>query len=169
MSKRPQQLKKIPVAALRLGMHLQAFEGNWIDHPFWKTSFVLRDSTDLRKVLDSAVTACWIDTARGLDVREDDGRPTVAPRQPATPAQVARPREAASAGPGVAAPATPPPPQPSTDMATELRQAARLCQRSREAVHLMFAEARLGHALQAEHCLPLVDDITQSVFRNPGR
>ena len=32
----------------------------------------------------------------------------------------------------------------------------------------MFAEARLGRALEAERCLPLVDDITQSVFRNPG-
>ena len=53
-------------------------------------------------------------------------------------------------------------------MASELRHAALLCQRSREAVTRMFSEARLGHALQAERCLPLVDDITQSVFRNPG-
>jgi HD-GYP domain-containing protein (c-di-GMP phosphodiesterase class II) len=53
-------------------------------------------------------------------------------------------------------------------MAEELREAARLCQRSRRAVSSMFAEARLGKALQAERCLPLVDDITQSVFRNPG-
>jgi HD-GYP domain-containing protein (c-di-GMP phosphodiesterase class II) len=53
-------------------------------------------------------------------------------------------------------------------MAAELRQAAKLCQRSREAVTSMFAEARLGRALEAERCLPLVDDITQSVFRNPG-
>lgn len=53
-------------------------------------------------------------------------------------------------------------------MATELRQAAKLCHRSREVVTSMFAEARLGRALEAERCLPLVDDITQSVFRNPG-
>jgi putative nucleotidyltransferase with HDIG domain len=53
-------------------------------------------------------------------------------------------------------------------MAEELHQAAQLCHRSREAVTSMFAEARLGHALQAERCLPLVDDITQSVYRNPG-
>ena len=167
MSKRPAQLKKIPVTALRLGMHLQAFEGNWIDHPFWKTSFVLRDRADLREVLDSAVTECWIDTAHGLDVRDAADRPAVAPRQSAPAGRVARPGMALPAGPGAAAPAAAPPP-PSTDMATELRQAARLCQRSREAVNLMFTEARLGHALQAGRCLPLVDDITQSVFRNPG-
>ncbi len=75
MRTRSQQLKKIPVTALRLGMHLHAFEGAWTDPPFWKTNFVLRDSADLRKVLDSVVTDCWTDTLRGLDVREDDGLP----------------------------------------------------------------------------------------------
>ena len=34
-------LKKIPVAQLCLGMHLHAFEGNWLDHPFWKSRFLL--------------------------------------------------------------------------------------------------------------------------------
>jgi HD-GYP domain-containing protein (c-di-GMP phosphodiesterase class II) len=53
-------------------------------------------------------------------------------------------------------------------MAAELRRAAELCERSREVVTGLFNEARLGHALQAERCAPLVDDITQSVFRNPG-
>ena len=180
MSIRPQQLKKIPVNALRLGMYLHGFEGAWTDHPFWKTSFVLRDSADLRKVLDSAVTACWIDTSRGLDVREDDSRPALAPRQAAASALEARSvgqvTVAGRARADLSAPAPAPtpapapgsPPPPSADMATELRQAARLCQRSRGAVTLMFSEARLGHALQAERCRPLVDDITQSVFRNPG-
>ena len=32
----------------------------------------------------------------------------------------------------------------------------------------MFNDARLGKAVDTEHCLPLVDDITQSVSRNPG-
>jgi HD-GYP domain-containing protein (c-di-GMP phosphodiesterase class II) len=35
-------------------------------------------------------------------------------------------------------------------------------------VKKMFAEVRLGQAVNAERCLPLVDDIAQSVFRNPG-
>ncbi len=181
MTGRPAHLKKIPVSQLRLGMHLHAFDGSWIDHPFWKSSFVLRDSADLRKVLDSAVTDCWIDTTRGLDVRQADDRPAVAPlvAVPARPPVPSAASAASGAGAGgagaasaaavVALPAAVPAMRPpSTDMATELRHAARLCQRSREAVNLMFTEARLGHAVQAERCLPLVNDITQSVFRNPG-
>ena len=61
-------LKKIAVDQLRLGMHLHALEGAWIDHPFWKTRFVLRDPADLAKLRASGVKECWIDTAKGLDV-----------------------------------------------------------------------------------------------------
>ncbi|HEY2979503.1 MAG TPA: HD-GYP domain-containing protein, partial [Burkholderiaceae bacterium] len=46
--------------------------------------------------------------------------------------------------------------------------ATRLCKRAHDAVTAMFGEARLGRAIDAEHCLPLVNDITESVFRNPG-
>ena len=180
MSDADQHLKKIPVTQLRLGMHLHALDGNWIAHPFWKTRFVLKDGGDIRRVLDSPVQDCWINTARGLDV--------LAPRLPGLPGlntplhpplRPARvPHRAPPHGaepPDALGPACGPPAAPAsqarparTEMADELRQAARLCQQSRAAVTSMFAEARLGHALQAERCLPLVDDITQSVFRNPG-
>ena len=39
-------LKKIPVEELRLGMHLHAMCGAWLDHPFWRTKFILRDPAD---------------------------------------------------------------------------------------------------------------------------
>jgi hypothetical protein len=61
-------LKKIEVSQLRLGMHLHAFEGAWIDHPFWRTRFVIDDAADLKKVLASGVRECWIDSAKGLDL-----------------------------------------------------------------------------------------------------
>ena len=89
MGARDPHLKKIPVAQLRLGMHLHAFEGNWLDHPFWKTRFVLKDSEDIRRVLASPVRECWIDTRRGLDVRADP--------DPALPTPRAEPAAAAGA------------------------------------------------------------------------
>jgi HD-GYP domain-containing protein (c-di-GMP phosphodiesterase class II) len=136
-------LKKIPVSQLRLGMHLHALEGPWLSHPFWKTKFVIRSEADLAKLHESGVAECWIDTALGLDV---PGASTEA-RAPAPP-----PRAAPAA----------------TGMAEELQQATRLCKRAHDAVTAMFGEARLGRAIDAEHCLPLVNDITESVFRNPG-
>jgi HD-GYP domain-containing protein (c-di-GMP phosphodiesterase class II) len=168
----PPSLKKIAVAQLRLGMHLHALEGDWLTHPFWKTRFVLKDPADLQRLVDSPVRECWIDTARGLDVAEPAPAPVPdapAPPEPAPPepvrlaAQPAAPEP--TPDPATAAPAPRP---PRAEMAAELQRAARLCERSREVVTGLFTEARLGHALQAERCQPLVDDITQSVFRNPG-
>jgi HD-GYP domain-containing protein (c-di-GMP phosphodiesterase class II) len=54
------------------------------------------------------------------------------------------------------------------DFEAELREAAAVCKRGRRAVIAMFSEARMGRTLDAEACLPLVEDITQSVMRNPG-
>jgi HD-GYP domain-containing protein (c-di-GMP phosphodiesterase class II) len=177
-------LKKIPVTQMRLGMHLHALEGAWIDHPFWKSRFVLRDPADLQRLRDSAVLECWIDTALGLDVLMADGTSRTAPRRaaPASPLPMAHPSPSAPVappplpatprGPGRVATrspaATAPPPQASRSMNEELRQAAAVCKQGRQAVVSMFNEARMGRALDAESCMPLVDDISSSVMRNPG-
>ncbi len=153
--------KKIPVTELRVGMHLLRLEGPWISHPFWRTRFVIDDPKTLVQVRDSGVKTCWIDTALGLDVAAPD---------PGPPA--ARPSVAAGGAPTTAMPAPPPTtpaPRPaSTDFGSELREAAAVCQRGRRAVVAMFNEARMGRTMDAEACLPLVDEIAKSVMRNPG-
>lgn len=53
-------------------------------------------------------------------------------------------------------------------MSDELHQAAAICNRGKQAVQSMFKEARLGNAVDAEACLPLVEEISSSVLRNPG-
>ena len=152
-------LKKITVFQLRLGMHLHALEGAWLDHPFWKTKFVLSDPADLERLRTSGVGECWIDTAKGLDVgvAVDTTAPAAEPAAPAT-----APTQAPTLAPNV------PRPEPHRSLQDELVQAAQVCQKARGAVLTMFNEARLGKALDAEHCMPLVDDIARSVYRNPG-
>jgi putative nucleotidyltransferase with HDIG domain len=153
--------KKIPVHQLRVGMHLLRLEGSWISHPFWRSRFVIEDPGTLAKVRASGVAECWIDTALGLDVA-----PPVAPEaaMPRVPAAVA----AAAPAPAPRREAAAPAPQKRTGFDEELRQAAALCNRSRRAVTAMFNEARMGRTLDAEACLPLVEDIAGSVMRNPG-
>ena len=146
-------LKKIPTTQLRVGMHLHALEGSWLDHPFWKARFVIKDDHALRRVRDSGVTECWIDASLGLDVAG------VAPvAEPAAPA--AAPPALPVAGAAAA--------EPARSLADELQQAAGVCKRARQAVLSMFGEARLGKAIDAERCQPLVDEVARSVFRNPG-
>jgi len=85
-------LKKIPVEELRLGMHLHEMCGAWLDHPFWRTKFILRDPADLEKLRTSSVTEVWIDVVKGRDVESVSNG--VAPRRAA---MYRRTRHAASA------------------------------------------------------------------------
>lgn len=135
-------------------MHLHALEGSWLDHPFWKTKFVLRDQGDLDKVMASGVQACWIDSSKGLDVGAEPelakAAPTSAPEAPAP------------------APAAPALLTQATSLSQEVKRAAVLVAKSKQAVKALFNDARLGNAVDAERCLPLVDEIAGSVYRNPS-
>lgn len=50
----------------------------------------------------------------------------------------------------------------------EVRRAAAVCTRSREAVVSLFNEARMGKAIDTEKCAEMVAEISESVWRNPS-
>ena len=145
-------LKKIATTEVRLGMYLQAMEGAWLSHPFWKTRFVLTDAADLAALKASGVPAVWIDDSRGEDVEQ---------------ASVAAPVLT------TAAPAPPPAPaarlpEARVSLESELDRAAQVLGRAKVAVIALFGEARLGKAIDSETCLPIVDEVTASLARNPS-
>ena len=160
-------LKKISIDELRTGMYLHGLCGKWVDHPFWKTKFVLNDPRDLVKLRESAVEECWIDVSKGHDVVAASAPTPAAAPAPAAPAAAAavatstKPAAKLAAAPAVSATAP-------ASMADEVKRAAALVSKSRAQITSMFKEARLGRAVEAEACLPLVTDITESVWRNPG-
>ena len=146
-------LKRIPANRLVPGMHLHKLCGKWLEHPFWRTNFRLDDAGDIRLVVESGVREVWIDTARGLDVAGDTPNDTPpASDAPASPLPV---------GAAVARPA----PVPTT-IDVEYGQAKALCKKAASAVKSLHTEARLGNALDVENCLPLVDEISDSLLRN---
>ena len=171
-------LKKIRVDQVRLGMHLHALEGAWMDHPFWKTRFIIRDADQLKKLQDSVIQEVWIDPEKGLDVAEEASALPTPVRVAATVAAPApRVPAMASAGGPASLPAQPAPrpaprpaplPAPSKSFAEELRTATAVCEKGKTQVKKMFNEARLGRALDAESFRPLVEEISNSVIRNPG-
>lgn len=148
-------LKRIPTDQLRLGMHVHELCGSWMDHPFWRSRFLLDDPGDLRRLLDCGIREVWIDTARGLDVVGGVSEAEAVE-------QVERELVAAVSTPTPVAP-----PLPRTP-AEEYAHAAQLTQQAKQKVQSLFAEARLGRALETEGCLSLVDDIIGSVTRNSG-
>ncbi len=159
-------LKKVPVDQMRLGMHLNELCGAWLDHPFWKTKFVLRDSADLSKLQESGIKECWIDVAKGLDVASPhdnvqgiDCRGDVATASRRAALDVDTATDLARA---VAVPTEKP-----VGFSEEVRRAAALCNQARAAVVSLFAEARMGRVVYSEQCAELVNEIAGSVWRNP--
>lgn len=152
-------IKKIPVTKLRLGMHLHEFCGSWMDHPFRKTKFKLVNPADLTAIRRSAVTHVWIDTARGADLVE---RKSETPIETAHEAAVRIERALGETVQATAEPTT------RVTLEDELARASAICNRARQAVTVMFGEARMGKAIETAELLPLVDAIANSVARNPG-
>ena len=155
-------LKKIPVQQVRLGMHLHEMCGAWLDHPFWKTKFVIEDVADLEKLQRSSIRECWIDVSKGLDIAGS-----------AVPAVVISPlsavvHEAVDVDTATdlarAAQVRPPTPIPFEQ---EVNRAADLCNQARAAVISLFSEARMGRVAFSEECEELVSGIAESVMRNP--
>ncbi len=166
-------LRTIRSEQLLPGMYISRLLGPWMQHPFWRTSF-LAEVEDIARIRASVVTHVVIDTDRGVAPANDDGTaaaedgdaaamPDVAaagPAEPAWPAGDETPDPAASgasAGPEGA----------SRPIADEIVQARRICAEGMDTIHSMFREVRLGKALDAEAVLPLVASIKDSVMRNP--
>lgn len=159
-------LKRVPVDQMRLGMHLHEMCGAWLDHPFWKTKFVLRDPADLAKLQESGIKECWIDVSKGLDVATpDSGQPSAQPsgsgvgsarRIPAVDVDTATDLARVAAVSG----------EKKVEVAEEVRRAAALCNQARAAVISLFAEARMGRVVYNEQCAELVHEIATSVGRN---
>jgi putative nucleotidyltransferase with HDIG domain len=149
-------LKKIPTHQVQLGMFLQSMEGSWLAHPFWKTKFVLQDPADLHALRTSGVLWVWIDESKGVDL---GGKPAAAasPREQSAPSTAPPPPPHGAAGPAQ-----------HVSLGEEMARAGQLVNRSRETVMGLFGEVRLGHAVDAEQCLPLVEDVANSVARNPS-
>ena len=143
-------LKKIPTRSAQLGMYIQSMEGPWLAHPFWKTKFVLNESADLDALLRSKVSAVWIDVSKGGDV-----------------AFAVEPAAQVVAGAAGAVPAAAVPVRAATvPMASELSRAAQVINGSRQKVISLFSEVRMGRAVDLEQCLPVVEDVAESVSRN---
>jgi HD-GYP domain-containing protein (c-di-GMP phosphodiesterase class II) len=148
-------LKKISVHQLKVGMHLKEFCGSWMEHPFWRNGFVISDPQDIKAILSSSIREVWIDVSKGVDVPA--GAPAVS--QAESEAHVeAELRQESDAKRELAPVST----------GVEIERAAKICLQSKQAVISMFQEARMGKTVDTGSARKLVEEISDSVARNPG-
>jgi putative nucleotidyltransferase with HDIG domain len=164
-------LLKIKTADLKMGMHIKELCGSWLEHPFWRTSFMLSNEKDLERMISSGVDEVWIDTSKGVSPNAGVNSKSLGQEESAAQMvleasaikmedkkgsdQAHEPDEATQAGKPLA-------------LSEEVDRAVSICNQAKSAVKTMFSEARMGKALDAKDALPLVEEISNSVMRNPG-
>ena len=138
-------------------MYLEGMRGSWMQHPFLRSKFVIKNPNDIRLIAESGITEVFIDTAHGLDVAPPPAVVTVAQATAAEPATVV-----VAAPPAAATPAGPVP------IGEEMQRARNLMSEGKRAVVSMFQEARMGKSVSPEAASGLVEEISSSVSRNPA-
>lgn len=145
-------LHRVAVADLRLGMYVSSVDCSWLDNPFWRSRFLLKSPADLERLRQSGIATVTIDDARGVGLAPaPQAMTTTAKEAEEAPALVVERRSAN---------------RPRRRRMDELDRARETVERSKEAMQRMFAEARLGHAVQMAEVVPLVDEIAASIERD---
>ena len=148
-------LKKIKTEQLVAGMYIKAFCGSWMEHPFWRNSFLLDSAEDLHLIHESSIREVWIDTELGRDVGADEHAITVAEANAQVEALLAQPSTSGASLERIPTHA-------------EFQRAARICNRAKSAMKSIFGEARMGRAVDCELGRQMVEDISDSVLRSPN-
>jgi len=147
-------LKKIHVGDVRIGMCVHEVCGSWMDHPFWKKSFMVADAGILKTLRECGIHEVWIDVSKGADV--DAGADVSLEFEESLKVDeilrhiIRHDRKE----------------DRQVELRQELEYARKLHSRAKKTVVSMFHEARMGKALPLEEAGRLVDDIRASMMRN---
>jgi len=140
-------LRRIKPEQLQVGMFVAKLGGPWLNRPFWRSRFLVTDEEQVSQVRASGVQEVWIDILKG--------RNAPATEAPLTP----------WAEPDAPEPAAPAPVQ-VVKLDEEFGQARELLQSGRTVIGSMFADIRMGRALEVDGALLLVDSASKSLTRH---
>lgn len=159
--------EKISVERLEIGMYVESLCGKWIDHPFWRTRFVLRNARELAALRESGVAECWIDRSKSVArpaFAQGGGAEADAPAQAEAPSQPREPVEEPSLPEADAASVA----AHTVSYDEEIEQAAVVCVQAARVTQSLFREARLGRALELDRCAAVAEQIAASATRHPS-
>ena len=156
-------LIRIHVKEAKLGMYIHEVCGSWLEHPFWKSHFLLDSEADLKRLKGSGVTEIWIDDTKGKSPERKSDSMTELEATASVDAILAVQEEAQHVAEVLTELHASP---KKLSVADEMKQAEDVCHHAEEQVKHLFTQARLGKALDKEGSLNIVEEISNSIFRN---
>ena len=146
-------LKKVDSSQLKVGMYVHDLSCDWMTHPFVRNRFLLRSEDEIRKIVQAGIHDVVIDSGKGLDVQD---APTVAQARAETERELV---QIAAAAPQVVT---------RVSLGMELARATQVRRQASSLVRTVMADVRLGKAVEINRVQHTVQDITESILRNPG-
>jgi putative nucleotidyltransferase with HDIG domain len=131
-------------------MYVHKLEASWIDHPFLRNQFKINKLSDIKKIQKTAVETIYIDTAKGLDIKQ---RPVVEPSPVDLQAE-----SVDQAKPDVSV--------PQVSLQEEVIKARHVLKEAKRVISDIKADAKLGKKIEAERVSPIVKEILASILRN---
>ena len=146
-------IKKIDISQLKTGMYLHNLGGDWMSHPFVRSRFMVTSEEEIQKIVDAGIRDVYIDTGKGLDVKDAPTKEEVRASIESEIIQIA---------------SQAPPPLVKVSFAEEIERAKQVRGEAQRLVQTMMRDARLGKAIELPSVEPVVQNITDSILRNAG-
>jgi len=143
-------MKRIDVEQLKPGMYVADLGAGWMEHPFLRNNFAIKDEATIAKIVDAGIRQVYIDPERGLDV---DDAPTHH--------EVTRQLEEE-----MARVAAQPVPERRVGVGEEMGKAKKIHAEANRIIHNIMSDVRLGEQVQLERVDPVVAKLTESILRN---
>ena len=144
-------IKKIAIEHLIPGMYIHDINCGWMDHPFLSSHFAVKDEATVRQLRAIGLHDVYIDTDRGLDVRDAMTSEEVRREIETEMLHLAtQPQNPAAAVP----------------LGEEVRRARHLQVEANRIAKDMLSDIRLGKQIEMERVEPLVEKMVDSIFRH---
>jgi HD-GYP domain-containing protein (c-di-GMP phosphodiesterase class II) len=146
-------LRRIAPGQVKIGMFIHAFDESWLDNPFWRTRFLVKNTTDLDRIRESAVSSVVIDERRGLPLKAGNpcqGAPTV----PTLSGPASSPRSASAQ-------------QQANSFAEEAERATQMVRAATDEIKNLFDAVHGGEVVNISAFSSTVVEVISSIKRNP--
>ena len=143
-------IKKITTDRLRPGMYVHDLNCGWLDHPFARSKFLIKDPSTIKTIAGHGIREVYIDTRKGSDDVEATPREVVREELQQELDEVLESAQHENA----------------TSLREELEAAAAISHEANSLITNIMQDVRLGKQVEVERVTPMVDQMVSSIFRN---
>ena len=148
-------IKRIRRDQLRIGMYIHDLNCSWVDHPFLLNTLKVEDEKTLAKIAEIGIGELFIDTSKGLDVSGAQSEQEFHAEMHEKFNQSTAETQSLGGNPS-----------PAVPLKQEIANARVVHDDAHLIVHKILSDVRLGKQVEVEKMEPVVERITDSVFRN---